>query len=136
MLVSYVAAFIGILGNIASDSSAIIIPPVVGLFFLAAGRHPISGIICGYAAVQAGFTANLMVAGTDGLLQSITQQVVNDFLGEGALSVDITCNWYFMAASTFLCTFIIGFMTNHFVEKRFGVYVPVSDIEFIRKKSY
>lgn len=123
MLVPYVAAFIGILGNIASDSSAIIIPPMVGLFFLAAGRHPISGIICGYAAVQAGFTANLMIAGTDGLLQSITQQVTDDFLGEGVLTVDITCNWYFMAASTLLCTFIIGFMTNHFVETKFGTFV-------------
>ena len=135
VLVPYVAAFIGILGNIASDSSTIIIPPMVGLFFLAAGRHPISGIICGYAAVQAGFTANLMVVGTDGLLQSITQQVVNDFLGEGVLTVDITCNWYFMAASTLLCTIIIGFMTNHFVEKRFGTFVPISGIELSRGKT-
>ena len=135
MLVPYVAAFIGILGNIASDSSAIIIPPMVGLFFLAAGRHPISGIICGYAAVQAGFTANLMIAGTDGLLQSITQQVTDDFLGEGVLTVDITCNWYFMAASTLLCTFIIGFMTNHFVETKFGTFVPASGLEPIREKT-
>jgi aminobenzoyl-glutamate transport protein len=134
VLVPYVTAFIGIQGNIASDTASIIIPPMAGLFFLAAGRHPISGIICGYAAVQAGFTANIMVAGTDGLLQSITQQVVDDFLGEGALAVDITCNWYFMAASTFLCTFIIGFMTNHFVEKKFGTFVPVPGMEFTREK--
>ena len=135
LLVPYVAAFIGILGNIASDTSAIIIPPLAGLFFYAAGRHPISGIICGYAAVQAGFTANLMVAGTDGLLQAITQSVVDDFLGPGVLSVDITCNWYFMAASTFLCTLVIGFMTNHFVEKRFGVFVPVPGMELKKEKT-
>ena len=123
VLVPYLVAFIGILGNIASDTAAIIIPPLGGLIFLSAKRNPIAGVICGYAAVQAGFTANLMVAGTDGLLQSITQSVVDDFLGEGVLPVDITCNWYFMAASTFLCTFVIGFMNNHFVEKRFGTYV-------------
>lgn len=134
VLVPYLVAFIGILGNIASDTSAIVIPPLAGLIFLAAGRHPISGIICGYAAVQAGFSANLMVAGTDGLLQSITQEVVDDFLGKGVLSVDITCNWYFMAASTFLCTVVIGFLTNHFVEKRFGKYVPVPGMELKTEK--
>lgn len=134
LLVPYLVAFVGIMGNIASDTACIIIPPLGGLIFLAAGRHPISGMICGYAAVEAGFSANLMVAGTDGLLQSITQSVVDDFLGEGVMSVDITCNWYFMAASTFLCTFIIGFMTNHFVEKRLGVFVPVKGMELNREK--
>ncbi len=134
MLVPYVVAFVGIMGNIASDTACIIIPPLGGLIFLAAGRHPIAGMICGYSAVEAGFSANLMVAGTDGLLQSITQGVVDDFLGAGVLSVDITCNWYFMAASTFLCTFIIGFMTNHFVEKRLGVFVPVKGMEINREK--
>lgn len=134
VLVPYVVAFIGILGNIASDTASIVVPSLGGLIFLAAGRNPLVGIICGYAAVQAGFSANLMVAGTDGLLQSITQGVVEDFLGEGTLSVDITCNWYFMAASTFLCTFVIGFLINHFVEKRFGVFVPVQGMEINKEK--
>ena len=46
-------------------------------------RHPVAGMICGYAATEAGFTANIMVAGTDGLLQAITQRTADDFLGEG-----------------------------------------------------
>lgn len=37
-------------------------------------------MICGYAATEAGFTANIMVAGTDGLLQAITQRTADDFL--------------------------------------------------------
>ncbi len=135
ILVPYVVAFIGILGNIASDTALIVYPPLAGLIFLATGQNPIVGIICGYAAAQAGFSANLMVAGTDGLLQTITQDVVNSFLGEGVLTVDITCNWYFMAASTFLCTVVIGFLTNHLVEKRFGTYVPVPGMEINREKT-
>ena len=133
-LLPYVVAFIGIMGNMASDTAVIIIPPIAGLLYLAAGKHPVAGMICGYAAVQAGFSANLMVAGTDGLLQSITQGVVDNFLGEGVLTVDITCNWYFMAASTFLCTAVIGFVCNHFVDKRFDTYVPVEGMEIKRER--
>ena len=123
-LLPYVVAFIGILGNIASDTAIIVIPPLAGFLYYAAGKHPVAGMICGYAAAEAGFTANIMVAGTDGLLQAITQDVADRFLGKGAVTVDITCNWYFMIASTFLCTFVIGFLCNHLVDKRLGPYVP------------
>jgi aminobenzoyl-glutamate transport protein len=129
VLLPYVVAFVGILGNMASDTALIVIPPLAGLLYLGAGKHPVAGMICGYASVQAGFSANLMIAGTDGLLQSITQEAVDNFLGEGVLAVDITCNWYFMAASTFLCAAVIGFMCNHFVDKRFDIYVPIKGKE-------
>lgn len=128
-LLPYVVAFVGILGNIASDTAIIVYPPLAGLLYLAAGKHPIAGIICGYAATEAGHSANLMVAGTDGLLQTITQEVVDNFLGKGVVEVDITCNWYFMAASTFLCTAVIGFMCSHFVDNRFGTYVPIKGLK-------
>ncbi len=128
-LLPYVVAFVGILGNIASDTAVIVIPSLAGLLYLAAGKHPVAGMICGYAATEAGFTANIMVAGTDGLLQAITQRTADDFLGEGVLSIDITCNWYFMIASTFLCTLVIGFMCSHFVDKYFGEYVPIKNLK-------
>ena len=65
-------------------------------------------MICGYAGAQAGFSANLMIAGTDSLLQGITNTALNGFLGEGKYAVDVTCNWIFMFASTFLCAAVIG----------------------------
>ncbi len=134
LLLPYLVAFIGIMGNIASDTAAIVIPPLAGLLFLSAGLHPVAGMICGYAACQSGFSANLMISGTDALIQGISQNVVNNFLGEGVLAVDVTCNWYFMAASTVLCTLVIGFLCNHFVNKRFDAYVPVKGLEINREK--
>lgn len=124
----YLVAFIGILGNIASDTSAIVIPPLAGLLFLSAGLHPVAGVLCAYVATQSGFSANIMISGTDALLQGISQNVVDDFFGEGVLNVDVTCNWYFMAASTIFCTFLIGFMCNHFINKRLGEYVPAQGL--------
>jgi aminobenzoyl-glutamate transport protein len=42
-------------------------PPLAGLLFLAAGKHPIAGMICGYAASQAGFAAMLGIPAGPGI---------------------------------------------------------------------
>ena len=130
----YIVAFIGILGNIASDTAAIVFPPIAGLIYLASDKHPIAGMLCGYVSVQAGFSANLVISGIDGLLQSITQSVVDNFMGTGKVTIDITCNWFFMIASTFLCTLVIGFFCDKLADKRFGKYIPPRNFSIQNKK--
>jgi aminobenzoyl-glutamate transport protein len=53
-----------------------------------------------------------MIAGTDTLLQGLTNQALDGFLGKGAYAVDVTCNWYFMAASTFLVALVLGYASQ------------------------
>ena len=43
------------------------------------------------------------------------------------LQVDVTCNWFFMIASTFLCSIVIGFVCTKVVEPRFGKYEGNTD---------
>ncbi|MBP3737289.1 MAG: AbgT family transporter [Lachnospiraceae bacterium] len=128
-LLPYIVAFVGVCGNIASDTAMVVIPPIAAILYIAAGKHPVVGMINGYAGAQAGFSANLMIAGTDSLLQGITNTVLDGFLGEGVYHVDVTCNWFFMFASTFLCAAVIGAVCNLIVDKRFGEYVPGEDVE-------
>ena len=123
VLVPYVVAFVGTCGNIASDTAMVVIPPIAAVLYIAAGKHPVVGMICGYAGAQAGFSANLMIAGTDSLLQGITNNCIKAFLGENTtFQVDVTCNWFFMIASTFLCGAVIGWACNKFADPRFGKY--------------
>ena len=122
IILPFVVAFVGTCGNLASDTAMVVIPPIAAILYLAAGKNPIVGMICGYAGAQAGFSANLMIAGTDSLLQGITNTALNGFLGEGVYAVDVTCNWIFMFASTFLCAAVIGGVCNLIVDKRFGKY--------------
>ncbi len=124
IILPFVVAFVGTVGNLASDTAMVVIPPVAAILYIGAGKHPLVGMICGYAGAQAGFSANLMIAGTDALLQGITNTVLDGFLGEGVYHVDVTCNWYFMFASTFLCSIVIGLVCNLVVDKRFGPYDP------------
>ena len=134
-LLPYAVIFVAILGNLASDTACIVIPPLAGLLFLAAGKNPVGGMICGFAGVQAGFTANIMIAGTDGLLASITQEAADDFFGPNVMIVDITCNWYFMAASTFLCTIVIGLTYTKLVEPRLKPCSPVIKKDKVKQYS-
>ena len=126
-IVPYLVAFIGTVGNIASDTANVIVPPVAGILFLASGRNPIVGMICGYAGANAGFTANLMIAGTDSLLQGITNTAILTLIPDGSFQIDVTCNWFFMIASTFFCTVVIGAVTTLIVEPRFGKYTGSAD---------
>src|SRR5699024_4638181 len=68
---------IGIMGNIASDAAMVLIPPLMALTFYKLGRHPIAGIVAGFAGAGAGFTANLLVVGTDSLLAGITTEAAH-----------------------------------------------------------
>ena len=131
-ILPYVIAFVGTCGNIASDTAMVVIPPIAAVLYLGAGKNPLVGVINGYAGAQAGFSANLMIAGTDSLLQGVTNTNLKSFLdgtSAAGYQVDVTCNWFFMIASTFLCGAVIGAVCEFIVEKRFGKYNPPEELK-------
>ncbi len=112
---------VGICGNIASDAAVIIIPPLAGAIFYGAKKNPLLGIAVGYSAACAGFTANLLIVGTDALLAGITEEVAR--IIDPAVEVSPAVNYYFMIVSTFLLT-IAGVWVTSIMEKRMGPYEP------------
>ena len=122
-IVPYVVALIGTCGNLASDTCSVLVPPLAAIAFLGVGRSPVAGLMCGWIAANAGFSANLMIAGTDSLLAGITNTSIQVLLGsDTTFTVDSACNWFFMVASTFLVTIVVGWCTNHLLEPRVGKY--------------
>lgn len=120
-MVPYMIALIGTCGNIASDTCMVIIPPLSAIAFLGTGRNPVAGLMCGWLASNCGYSANLMVSGTDSLLAGITNTSIQVLLGpDTSFSIDSASNWYFMFASTFLITFLIGWCSNHLLEPKVG----------------
>lgn len=111
-----VVIFTGVLSNIASDAGYIILPPLAAALYAACGRPPLAGVAAAFAGVSAGFSANLVIAGTDTLMAPLTE------LGARVLdphyTVLPTCNWYFMAASTFVLTAAGWAVTARIVEPR------------------
>jgi len=119
-LIPYVAVFIGIMGNIASDAAMVLIPPLMALAFYKLGRHPIAGIVAGFAGAGAGFTANLLVVGTDSLLAGITTEAAR--IIDDSIVVAPVANWYFNIACVFALTAVGGLITSRITERRLGTY--------------
>ncbi|GAK13666.1 LOW QUALITY PROTEIN: aminobenzoyl-glutamate transport protein [Geomicrobium sp. JCM 19039] len=119
-LVTYAIIFAAVLGNIASDAAMIIIPPLAAMVFYSLGRHPIAGMCAGFAGVAAGFTANIIIAGTDALLAGITEEAAQSIIPEA--SVTPLDNWFFMSVSTFMVILVVGLVTTRIIEPRLGKF--------------
>ncbi|MEK4969776.1 MULTISPECIES: AbgT family transporter [Cytobacillus] len=119
-LVTYAVFFVGILGNIASDAAFVLIPPLAAMIFYTVGRHPLAGLAAGFAGVGAGFTANIIVGGTDALLAGITSEAAKAV--DPSISVSPVDNWYFMSVSVVILTLIGGLITERIIEPRLGKY--------------
>lgn len=119
-LVTYAVIFVGIMGNLASDAAMILIPPLAALVFYKIGRHPIAGLIAGFSAAGAGFTANLLIVGTDALLSGISTEAAA--IVDPSLVVTPVDNWYFNIVSVFVLTVVGALITEKIVEPRLGKY--------------
>ena len=49
VILPFVVAFVGTVGNLASDTAMVVIPPIAAILYIGAGKHPLAGMICGYA---------------------------------------------------------------------------------------
>ncbi len=112
--------FLGINGSIASEASIIVVPALAAAAFESVGMHPVAGLLAGYAATNAGFTACIIVAGTDVLLSGVTESAAQ--LIDPAMTVNATCNWYFMFVSVFTLTVAGVFVNKKFIVPRLGIY--------------
>src|SRR5690606_29211952 len=64
---------VAIVSHTATDAGYVLVIPLGGVIFYAAGRHPIAGIAAAFAGVSGGFSANFIPSGIDPLLQGFTQ---------------------------------------------------------------
>ena len=110
---------VGIGSHYAVDAGYVLVIPIGGVIFYAAGRHPLAGIAAAFAGVSGGFSANFWVpSGLDPLLQGFTLTAAQ--LYDPDVQVSIVNNNVFTAASTFLIVFVGWFITDKIVEPRLG----------------
>jgi aminobenzoyl-glutamate transport protein len=117
-LLTPVVAIIAMIGNHAADAGYVVLIPLAGVLFAAAGRHPIAGIAAAFAGVSGGFSANIAPGQLDALLFGITQAGV-DLINPG-YEVNIAGNTYFIIGLLVLYLPIIWFVTDRIIEPRLG----------------
>lgn len=126
-LLTPVVAFVAMMGNHAADAALVVLIPLAGVLYAAAGRHPLAGIACSFAGVAGGFSANLAPGQLDALLFGITEQAAEALVP--GYDANIAGNWYFIAALTFVFLPVIWWVTDRIVEPRLGPWAPEGEVE-------
>ena len=121
-LLTPTVVLVGMIGNLAADAAYVVLIPLAGIIFHAAGRHPIAGIAAAFAGVSGGFSANLLPGQLDALLFGITEaSVATVFDG---FTANIAGNWFFIAGMTFVFLPVIWYVTDRMIEPRLGAFDP------------
>ena len=119
-LLTPLVAFIAMMGNLAADAAYVVLIPLAGIVFAAAGRNPIAGIAASFAGVSGGFSANLIMGQLDALLLGITSEAAGILVAD--YPVNIAGNWYFIAVMLFIYVPLIWYVTDKVVEPKLGAW--------------
>jgi len=107
---------VAILSHSAGDVGYVLVIPLGGIIFMAAGRHPLAGIAAAFAGVSGGFSATFLPSSLDPLLQGFTQSAAQ-IIAPGRM-VNPLCNWYFMSASCLAIVAVGWLLTDWVIEPR------------------
>ena len=119
-------ALIGMLGNLAADAAYVVLIPLAGVVFAAAGRHPIAGIAAAFAGVSGGFSANLIPGQLEPLLFGITEAAAESL--DPSWNANMVGNWYFISGMTFVFLPVIWYVTDKIIEPRLNTTSPNDSI--------
>ena len=130
---SSIVVFGGILSHSGADVGFVLYIPLGAAFFHVVGRHPLAGLAAAFAGVAGGFNANIVLGTIDVLLGGITQSAAAVVKPE--IVVTPAANWYFMAASSVLITFVGAWVTEKIIEPRLGSYTGDAAREAVKPLS-
>ena len=117
-LLPYVVGFVGVVASIMADSAFVVIPPLAAMVFKAAGRHPMAGLLGGFAAAGAGYSTNIFPTSLDALFAGITTSVMDSLPNLETTAVNPVSNWWFNIASSIILGFVAGFIIDKVLEPR------------------
>ena len=133
-LITPVVILAGIASHYAVDAGYVLVIPLGGILFYAAGRHPLAGIAAAFVGVSGGFSANFLIpSALDPLLQGFTQSAAA--LLDPDINVSILCNNVFTLVSTLLVLAVAWPITDRLIEPRLqGVEIDGDPEEMPRLK--
>ncbi|KQB87100.1 AbgT family transporter [Corynebacterium lowii] len=114
----YAVGVTGVTASVMADAAFVVVPPLAAMVFKAAGRHPVAGLLGGFAAVGAGYSTSLVPSSLDALFAGITNSVMEALPGLEAQEVNPVSNYYFNIASAILLGLIAGYLIDRVLEPR------------------
>ncbi|MFC7291810.1 AbgT family transporter [Hirschia litorea] len=118
VILTPMVALIAMIANHAADAAYVVMIPLAGIMFHAAGRHPIAGIAAAFAGVSGGFSANILPGQLDVLLFGITEIAVEGSQLDPSWTMNVAGNWWFIFVLTFIYLPVIWYVTDKIIEPR------------------
>jgi aminobenzoyl-glutamate transport protein len=115
-LLTPMVILVGIVSHSAVDAGYVLVIPLGGVIFYAAGRHPLAGIAAAFAGVSGGFSANFVPSSLDPLLQGLTQAGAH--ILDTSVVINPLNNYFFTTASSILIVGLGWYITDKIVEPR------------------
>lgn len=130
VVLPYAVGIIGVSASLIADPAFIVIPPLAAMVFQAAGRHPVAGLLGGFASVGAGYATSLLPGSLDALFAGITNSVMESLPGIETNEVTVVSNYWFNLASASILGFLAGFIIDKILEPRLRMLgVPDAMVE-------
>ena len=126
-LLTPMVILVGIVSHSAVDAGYVLVIPLGGVIFYAAGRHPLAGIAAAFAGVSGGFSANFVPSSLDPLLQGLTQAGAH--ILDTSVVVNPLNNYFFTTASSVLIVSLGWYITDKIVEPRINATKVDGDAE-------
>ena len=115
-----VVMLVGMLTCHAVDAGYVVFVPLAGLIFVSAGRHPILGLVVGFAGVCVGLAGNLLPGQYDVLILGITETGAR--LIQPGWVMNPLGNWWFGIGIAVLFTGLGWVVTERVVAPRLGAW--------------
>ncbi|MGB0514502.1 MAG: AbgT family transporter, partial [Wenzhouxiangellaceae bacterium] len=116
LLLTPMLILIAIVSHTAVDAGYVVVIPLGGIIFYAAGRHPLAGIAAAFAGVSGGFSANFVPSAIDPLLMGFTLPAAQ--IADASVELHPLINWYFTSASCLLIILVGWWLTDKVIEPR------------------
>ena len=126
-LLTPMVILVGIVSHTAADAGYVLVIPLGGIIFHAAGRHPLAGIAAAFAGVSGGFSANFIPSAIDPMLQGISQSAAQ--IIDPGVELNPLNNFFFTATSSILIIGLGWLVTDRLVEPRLRDTPVDADIE-------
>lgn len=124
-LLTPMVILVGIMSHTAADAGYVLVIPLGGALFYAAGRHPLAGVAAAFAGVSGGFSANFVPSAIDPMLQGISQSGAQILAPE--ISLNPLNNFFFTASSSVLIVALGWLITDKVVEPRLQAQQEIDD---------
>lgn len=125
MLLTPILVLVAIVSHTAADAGYVLVIPLGGVIFYAAGRHPLAGIAAAFAGVSGGFSANFIPSSIDPLIQSFTQSAAQ--IIDPEILLNPLNNIFFTGLSSAVVIAVVWYLTDRVIEPRLNRNVKVDD---------